>query len=358
MTAVPDVDDWAVALLRDMLSIYSPSGQEAALADYLVLRLDELGFRARCDEVGNAVGELGDGPRTLVLLGHMDTVPGFIPVRQEGDRLYGRGAVDAKGPLAAFIAAAAQVGPRPGWRIVVVGVVEEEAATSRGARHLIAHWPAPDACVVGEPSGWQRLAVGYKGRLRVDYALEQAMGHSAGPSATAAEEAVDFWGRLRAWADDYNRGRERQFDQLTPSLLSIHSGDDGFRERVAAHIGLRLPPGPAVEDLKAAIRELARRSARPAEVAFHAYEPAFRADKHTPLVRAFLVAVRAQGARPAFVVKTGTCDANVVGPAWGCPIVVYGPGDSKLDHTPQEHVSLTEFQQAIGVLRRMMMALS
>lgn len=353
MTAVLDVDDWAVALLRDMLGIYSPSGQEAALADYLVPCMGELGFRAWCDEVGNAVGELGDGSRTLVLLGHMDTVPGFVPVRQEGDRLYGRGAVDAKGPLAAFIAAAAQVGPRPGWRIVVVGAVEEEAATSRGARHLIASWSAPDACVVGEPSGWQRLAVGYKGRLRVDYALEQAMGHSAGPSATAAEEAVDFWGRLRAWADNYNQDRERQFDQLTPSLLGIHSGDDGFRERVAAHIGLRLPPGLVVEDLKAAVREMAR----PAEVAFHAYEPAFRADKRTPLVRAFLTAVRAQGGRPTFVVKAGTCDANVVGPAWGCPIVVYGPGDSKLDHTPQEHVSLTEFQQAIGVLQRMMMAL-
>jgi LysW-gamma-L-lysine carboxypeptidase len=226
--------------------------------------------------------------------------------------------------------------------------------------------PAPDACVVGEPSGWQRLAVGYKGRLRVDYALEQAMGHSAGPSATAAEEAVDFWGRLRAWADDYNQGRERQFDQLTPSLLGIHSGDDGFREQVAAHIGLRLPPGLVVEDLKAAIREMVCRSVRQsacqpaasAEVAFYAYEPAFRADKHTPLVRAFLAAVRDQGGRPTFVVKTGTCDANVVDPAWGCPIVVYGPGDSKLDHTPQEYVGLTEFQQAIGVLRRMMMALS
>ncbi len=103
------------ALLRRMIEIRSHSGEEASLARFLCEEMSDRGFETHIDEAGNAVGVRGDersGP-TIVLLGHMDTVPGLVPVRIEGDLLYGRGAVDAKGPLAAFVAASFEVqGPR------------------------------------------------------------------------------------------------------------------------------------------------------------------------------------------------------------------------------------------------------
>ena len=78
-----------------------------ALADYLAVAMADLGFQAHIDGVGNVIGVLERGPGpTLMLLGHLDTVPGQLPVRSEHGRLYGRGAVDAKGPLAAMICAA------------------------------------------------------------------------------------------------------------------------------------------------------------------------------------------------------------------------------------------------------------
>jgi LysW-gamma-L-lysine carboxypeptidase len=81
-------------------------------------------------------------------------------------------------------------------------------------------------------------------------------------------------------------------------------------------------------------------------------EPAYRGGKSNALVRAFLAEIRARGGAPRFVVKTGTSDMNVVGPFWPrTPIVAYGPGDSALDHTPQEHVGLAEYLATIGVLR-------
>src|SRR6185295_6779187 len=93
---------------------------EAEAARWLTEQMRAAGYdRAFVDDAGNAVGEIGDSdaPRTVVLLGHIDTVPGSIPVRIEstadGEVLYGRGSVDAKGPLAAFAAAAARLGP--GW---------------------------------------------------------------------------------------------------------------------------------------------------------------------------------------------------------------------------------------------------
>ncbi|UCG88391.1 MAG: M20/M25/M40 family metallo-hydrolase, partial [Gemmatimonadota bacterium] len=82
------------------------------------------------------------------------------------------------------------------------------------------------------------------------------------------------------------------------------------------------------------------------------------AEKNTPLVRALLRAVRAEGGQPRFKLKTGTSDMNVVGPAWGCPIVAYGPGDASLDHTPNEHVEIEEFLRGVDVLAQALQALA
>jgi LysW-gamma-L-lysine carboxypeptidase len=85
---------------------------------------------------------------------------------------------------------------------------------------------------------------------------------------------------------------------------------------------------------------------------FRGAEMPWRGDRHNALVRSFLTAIRQTdaAAQPGFLVKTGTSDMNVVGPAWKCPIVAYGPGDSALDHTPNEHLSLDEYWRAVLVL--------
>ena len=94
------MDQDHIKLFKELVEIYSPTMQEEEAVSYLVARMEALGYQAYIDPAGNAVGTLGDGPREIMLLGHIDTVPGEIPVRQEGDLLWGRGSVDAKGPLA------------------------------------------------------------------------------------------------------------------------------------------------------------------------------------------------------------------------------------------------------------------
>ena len=174
-------------LVRGLVEIPSLSRREGDAVEWLVARMAERGFRASVDDAGNAIGEIGAGTRHVVLLGHIDTVPGEIPVRIEDGLLVGRGAVDAKGPLAAFVAAA--TAPPPGLRITVVGAVEEESSTSAGARHR-ATLPAPDWCVIGEPSGWDGVTIGYKGRLVLRLTLERTARHGAAPGATVSEEAL------------------------------------------------------------------------------------------------------------------------------------------------------------------------
>ena len=340
-------------LLEGLVKIYSPSQQERAAAEYLVAQMNARGFRAFVDDAGNAVGTLGDGARDVVLLGHIDTFQGVIDVRQEDGKLYGRGAVDAKGCLATFVSACERVGAREGIRFVVIGAVEEESASSKGARFAVTQYH-PQFCVIGEPSRWDRVTLGYKGRVLVDYELVKPMTHTASSAKAATEEAVEFWNQVAAYAAEYNHDKKGITDRLDPSLRHIRSDDDdAFADRVAMRIGMRVPVGLTIEQVEQRISQFVDG----AHVTFSSKEEPFRADKNNALVRAFLSAIRAVGGQPAFTLKTGTADMNIVGPIWGCPILAYGPGDSALDHTPNEHLDLAEYERAIDVLARVLTAL-
>lgn len=343
-----------VTFLEALLRIPSLSGQEGEAAAFLVGHMAAFGWQAHVDGAGNAVGLVGAGGPLVVLLGHIDTVPGNIPVRVEGGRLYGRGAVDAKGPFATFVQAArrAELAGRLRCRLALVGATEEEAASSRGAHYARDRY-APAFCVIGEPSGWDRVTLGYKGRLVAHYRLEQPAAHSAGELRAAPEAMVDFWRAVEARCAAHNAGRAKLFEQLIPSLRRVASGGDGMADWCEASVGLRLPEGVDPAALAAELSELAG----PASLRFEGGCPAFRSPRTTPLAGAFVRAIRGQGGQPAFLHKTGTADMNVVGPAWGCPIVAYGPGDSRLDHTPDEHVEVEEYLRAIAVLTEVIASL-
>lgn len=336
--------------LEALLAIPSPSGEEDAVATYLALQMTRLGYSADRDAAGNVVGTIGDpeAGREIVLLGHMDTVPGLIPLREQDGRLYGRGAVDAKGPLAAFVLAAARVGTGlRGTRLTVVGAVEEESH-GRGARLLARSRPAPGCTIIGEPSGWQGVTIGYKGMVSFDYRLEQAGGHSAGQIPGPAEKAVRLWNNLMMYAAERNDGYSDRFNTVDPALLDFRTFGDGLQDGVEMKVVVRLPPGMDTVGL----RETVLGWCNGAACRFYPSDPPFEAEKNTPLVRAMLKAIRARGGKPRFKLKTGTSDMNIVGPAWGCPIVAYGPGDSSLDHTPEEHIVLAEYRRSIDVLVR------
>ena len=361
----------ATELVEGLVAIPSLSRQEAVASTWLVSQMRAAGFdRAFMDDAGNAVGELGDpaATRTIVLLGHIDTVPGNIPVRIENGLLYGRGSVDAKGPLATFVAGAARFGSAAAkaanLRVVVVGAVEEEAATSKGARFIAARFdgakePIPDACIIGEPSRWNRVTLGYKGRLLLDLTADQPMAHTAGPDASVASVVVDLWNWVTAHAAQANAGKEQAFDQLSPSLRRFVTATSAeMHDTVDAQFAWRLPVGFDVDLF------MTQLEARPADVkarftfTFRGHEPAWRGDRRNPLVRSFLAGLRShdRDAQLGFVLKTGTSDMNVVAPIWKCPIVAYGPGDSALDHTPNEHLSLDEFWTAVHVLEQTLRA--
>lgn len=338
-------------LLFELVSRYSPSMQEENAVAVLVEWMAAHDFSAYVDGAGSACGVRGadDAPNTLMLLGHIDTFPGEIPVRVENGALYGRGSVDAKGSLCAFAEAVSGANIPSNWRVVVIGAVEEEAATSKGARYVTEHF-TPTACIIGEPSGVARITLGYKGRLLVDYRLTRPIAHTARPEPTVGALGAAFWNRIEAWAAEKNQGVEGQFERVMPSLRSIHTQSNNFCDSLTMMVGFRLPLRVSPEETLAAVRGFAEADG---VVTGYGMEHAYKSDRNNALVRGMLAALRANGFQPGFVLKTGTSDMNVVGWQWQCPIIAYGPGDSNLDHTPDEHLRLDEYEQSVQVLRHL-----
>jgi [amino group carrier protein]-lysine/ornithine hydrolase len=341
MTAFPR--DQAARLLRRMLTIPSPSTAEGELAAYLAEEMSALGLTSDVDETGNVTGSLdrGDGPH-IMLLGHLDTVPGQIPVRLDDGRLYGRGASDAKGPLAAMICAAA--GAAAGTtgftgRISVIGAVEEEVPSSRGAVAVRETRQPPDACIIGEPSGWSAVVLGYKGKIDLSYSVSCPPAHTTSPAPKATELVADCWTALK---EELGPADHTVFGRPGLTLESF-SGDTAA---ATATFGVRTPPGFDTGVLLARVRA---RLASGALTVLADRAPC-RMDRRNPVIRALTAGIRRSGAAPALLLKTATSDMNTLAETWDIPMAAYGPGDSKLDHGDAEYIVLEEFFSAIEVL--------
>jgi LysW-gamma-L-lysine carboxypeptidase len=236
----------------------------------------------------------------------------------------------------------------------VVGAVGEEG-DSRGARFLTRQRQAPEMVVIGEPSGWEQVCLGYKGTLWFTCTMTRPVTHSAGAGESACEAAFRFWNDVQVWAANENTASARRFDQVSPTLRGMYSDSDGLTDAARLTINIRLPqrmePSIALKKLQTL--------AQGGVIWPLDHLPAYRSEKNTPPARALLAAIRKQGGQPTFSVKSGSSDMNIAGPVWGCPMVAYGPGDSTLDHTPGEHIIVPEYLRSIAVLAEalpMMMA--
>lgn len=345
----PITDQHAIDLLHDLVATPSVSGHEADAIALLVDRMSTLGYRAHVDDAGNAVGVIGsDDPNAteVMLLGHIDTVPGHIPVRIDDGTLWGRGSVDAKGPLCAFTIATVSAVIPDNTRLVVIGAVGEETPTSPGATHVRDQYK-PHACLIGEPSGWERFAIGYKGRLLAHATCTQDAGHSAGPHGSVAERAIAWHHDIAAHINEWNQGHEGLFDTIQTNLQGINTDTDGLYDTARLTLGLRLPkwidPHDLERDIRAASPDL--------ELRFEGHASAYRGPRTGALPSALSAAIGSLGGRHTATVKTGTSDMNTVAAAFDCPIIAYGPGDSTLDHTPNERLDLPEYLRSIAILR-------
>ena len=342
-------DTPARKLLYDMVSIPSPSGEETQAAKRLVDFFEANGREAWIDEVGNVRAPANDA---VLLTSHVDTVPGDIPVEVKpaaeddeiGDPgepvLWGRGSVDATGPLVSMAVAAVKTG------VSFVGVSGEET-TSRGARFLVEDRDAPGAVVNGEPSGWDGITLGYRGFLAGTYVNTSESGHSSRPEPNAIQHAINWWHDVEETFDPADPDTP-VFEQVTTKPVSVDGGltDDGLAVEATMDVQLRVPPKRTIDE----IHELAESQMTTGSVHWKEPIPPVMESPRTDLARAFRVAIRAAGGDVRLIRKTGTSDMNLFAAAWDCPMVTYGPGNSDLDHAPDERLPLSHLDRATAVL--------
>ncbi|UWG49373.1 Acetylornithine deacetylase/Succinyl-diaminopimelate desuccinylase or related deacylase [Halalkaliarchaeum sp. AArc-CO] len=353
-------------LLYDLVSIPSPSGDEQVAAERLAAFFEANDREVFLDDVGNV---RAPGNDAVLLTSHVDTVPGEVPVEirtaeteaggDSGDEaavdddggdgdvvdggndheLWGRGSVDATGPLAAMAVAAVRTGAS------FVGVVGEET-DSRGARYLVEDRSPPEAVINGEPSGWDGITLGYRGFLSGTYVTTSESGHTSRPEPNAIQDAIAWWNRIEAAFDPDEW--TPVFEQVTTKPVGFDGGlsADGLSVEATVDVQLRVPPSSTVE----AVRERAEAELDGGTVSWKEPIPPTMSDPRGELARAFRVAIRGEGGDPRLLRKTGTSDVNLYADAWDRPMVTYGPGDSALDHAPDEHLSLSEFDRGVRVL--------
>jgi LysW-gamma-L-lysine carboxypeptidase len=360
--------DYPVQLLTDMLSIYSPSGKEAVISEFLIKEMRKLGFTVRKDGIGNVIGEIGQGEPTVLLCGHMDTIIGNLPVRLENNKLYGTGAVDAKGPLAAMTIAAATLARESKLhaKVLLVGAVEEEA-TSKGIKHVIKQGLKADYAIFGEPSGVENITIGYKGNLHLKITCKTETGHSSSPwfYENALEEAFDLWQHIKATYPPVEK-QESPFRAVTACLVKMKGGKGSSKvpSESEMHVDIRVPPQLTARQVFNVFNNVIQQwqDANPkvhVKVAITDQNEAFEVAKNSLLVRSVSFAIRKVLNKQAMLLrKTGTGDMNILGRVMNIPIVTYGPGDSHLDHTKDEHIDVREYLQGIEVYKEAILKLS
>ena len=330
-----------VAVLERLVREYSPSGaEERAVREFCRIAVG-LGYRARMDRAGNGIALRGRGRPRIVFLGHIDTVPGRIPVGRRHGRVIGRGAVDAKGALAAALVAGSDFAG-PGSLEVIASVGEE--TDSRGARAL-SRRRGVDAVIAGEPNRWDGVGVGYKGCFRLAATFRGPARHLSSPYPTSADRALEWVARLRASA--FPAPNASPFRSLVMKVAGVRT-EVATRDATTVTIDVRLPPGTSFRNVLALVP---RARGEPELRSIARIEP-WESDARSPAVAALVAAIRAEGARPTLWRKAGTSDLNLVAPAWKCPAAVYGPGDPHLDHTAHEALSERDLARAVRVLRR------
>jgi LysW-gamma-L-lysine carboxypeptidase len=344
-----------------MLEIYSPSGFETPLANFLSQEMAANGFATRFDRAGNVLARIGDAGPRILLCGHLDTVPGETRVRVKGGAIYGRGAVDAKSSLAAMIVGstlACRLSPFP-VQVDVAGVVEEET-TGAGIEALSINQDQYALAVFGEPSGVSNITIGYKGSLKLRITCWTPGGHSSSPwlSPNSIEEGIEFWRTIRR--SILTESFSSRFSAITGSLTLIRAGNrsNTIPSECEMEVDIRIPPGRSPLEIGDSIEKLResyqheRDGVEIRTVVTSQTQPHLE-DASSLGVRVFRSAIRSTlGSDVVLVKKTGTSDMNSLAATHRIPMIAYGPGDSSLDHTEDEHVSFDEYLTSIEVYSR------
>jgi len=318
-----------VAFTRQLVDIESVSGNEGPVGDFLHRELGRLGYQARKlpveGERCNVFANTPEQPRPAIVFStHMDTVPPFIPSSEAATRIYGRGSCDAKGIIAAQVAAAERL-RQDGIHVGLLFLVGEER-DSLGAKVANQHSPGCKFLVNGEPTE-NRVAIASKGALRVELTAQGRMAHSAYPELgeSAIDKLLEALNRLRAM-------KLPAVDGIGPTTLNIGVIEGGRAPNVVAD---------------RAQAQLLYRIVGPAQVLRQQIVEAVGSLAHVDFTLEIpFIRLRTLDGLPTMVAAF-TTDIPALS-NWGQPLL-FGPGSIHVAHTEGEYVEKKQLSDAIDL---------
>jgi acetylornithine deacetylase len=328
------------------------------MRDLLVETLSSRGVDAHVDDAGNTLASKGttDPSTHLVLNTHVDTVSPHVPFARDGEIIRGRGSCDAKGPLAALLAAFVAVDPAPDAR-VTLAVTPDEEVLSTGAAALDLDG---DLYVVGEPTGLD-VCTAAKGRFQGTLTLSGVAAHAAEPDSGvnavfALEQAL---AAIRRFDDGREAHSQLGSATLTPTTVEGGAATNQVPAECRLVLDRRSVPPETASEFRASLAS-AVRDAVPDDVGVEfdlterptPFLEAFATDESHPLVRALADAAERAGGSGTVRPFAAATEASYFAPA---PVVVFGPGvladeEGAVAHADREYVRVDDVRRAAAAL--------
>ena len=341
------MDNKYITLLQRMIQTPSISGEENAVCTLLAEWMTAEGITVHRVE-NNLWAECGDGPETILLNAHIDTVKPSVSYTRDpfdgeydGQTIYGLGANDDGGSVIAMLAVFIDMmhAPIPGKRIVLTLTAEEENSGRKGIELVLPEIAPIDSAIVGEPTSLE-MAVAERGLLVLDCEAKGKAGHAA------REEGINA---LYIALEDIQTLRNYEFEQVSPFLgkvkmttTMIQAGTQHNVVPDTCHfvVDIRSNGLYTNEEILAILRPMLRSTITPRSTRLNAYS--------TPLDTPIIQRAQALGI-PIYGSPTMSNMALLA-----CPKVKFGPGDSSRSHTANEYIHIHEIEQAIELLKQLL----
>jgi acetylornithine deacetylase len=354
-----------VAFLERAVRIDSTDADVAEMRSFLVETLERAGVPTTVDDAGNTLAARGapadTATRHVVLNTHIDTVPPHVPYERDTsgeDVIRGRGSCDAKGPLAALLAAFFTVDLRPDTNArVTLAVTPDEEVLSTGAAALDLD---ADCYLVGEPTGLD-VCTAAKGRFQGTLTLSGSAAHAAEPdSGVNAVAALEFaLGAIRTFDADRDPHPDLGAATLTPTIVEGGAATNQVPADCSLVVDRRsVPPETADGFLSSIATAVRERVPDDVDVSFALTDrptpflEAFATDPDHELVRTLAAAAREAGGTGRVRPFTAATEASYFAPA---PTVVFGPGvladdEGAVAHAEREYVRVRDVERAAEAL--------